>query len=62
MADRDVTCPICSAPNDCAMANGRAAATCWCIRTPIPPAVLARVPADKVNRACVCTACAASAS
>ena len=61
MPDRDATCPLCAAPNDCAMAANRAVTTCWCIRTPIPPAVLARVPANKANSACVCEACATRA-
>lgn len=61
MADRDASCPLCSGPNDCAMASGRAVTTCWCIRTPIPAPVLARIPADKVNSACVCLQCATAA-
>jgi hypothetical protein len=58
MPDRDASCPLCAAANECAMAANRAVPTCWCIRTPIPPAVLARVPATKVNSACVCQHCA----
>jgi hypothetical protein len=44
------------------MAANLAVNTCWCIRTPIPPAVLARVPANKVNSSCVCQQCATGAS
>jgi hypothetical protein len=58
MPDRDASCPLCAAPNDCAMASNRAVTECWCIRTPIPPAVLARVPPNKANSACVCQHCA----
>lgn len=58
MPDRDPSCPLCAGTNHCAMANSRAVTTCWCIRTPIPPPVLARVPATKVNSACICERCA----
>jgi Cysteine-rich CWC len=58
MPDRDPSCPLCAKPNDCAMANSRAVTSCWCIQTPIPQPVLARVPATKVNSACVCKQCA----
>jgi hypothetical protein len=58
MPDRDASCPLCAAPNHCAMAGNRAVNTCWCIHTPIPPAVLARVPAAKANSTCVCERCA----
>jgi hypothetical protein len=61
MPDRDACCPLCARPNDCAMANSRAATTCWCIHTPIPPSVLARVPATKINSTCVCRGCATAA-
>ena len=60
MPDRDPSCPLCARPNDCAMANNQTVTTCWCIRTPIPPTVLARVPAAKVNSACVCKQCASA--
>jgi hypothetical protein len=60
MPDRDASCPLCGAANDCAMANNRAVTECWCIRAKIPPAVLARIPAAKANSACVCQKCAAT--
>jgi len=49
-------CPLCGEPNVCGMAEG--ATTCWCTETKIPKEVLDRVPADAVDRACVCQACA----
>ena len=58
MPDRDTSCPLCAKLNDCAMADNRAVTSCWCIQTPIPPTVLARVPASKANSACVCKRCA----
>jgi hypothetical protein len=36
--------------------------TCWCFDTPIPAAALERVPAEDVDRACICQACAVASS
>ena len=52
-------CPLCSRPNRCAIVTGRA--TCWCFATPVPAAVLERVPLAARERACVCEACATEA-
>jgi hypothetical protein len=54
------TCPLCGGPNGCAPAScGRFDVDCWCSRARIPADVLARIPADQRNRACVCARCAA---
>lgn len=56
--EREPVCPLCGGPNACAMAAGdRSVADCWCIRAKLQPDALARVPAEKQNRACVCQAC-----
>ncbi|MGD9585168.1 MAG: cysteine-rich CWC family protein [Brachymonas sp.] len=31
-------CPLCGHPNQCAMASGQDAATCWCMQRPAPDA------------------------
>jgi len=50
-------CPLCGA-NDCAMSSPAAdQGPCWCFRVEIPPALLARVPAELRNRACICRRC-----
>ena len=53
-------CPLCGQPNSCQMAStagdGRAA-SCWCVNQPLPPALLASVPAAAQHRACVCATC-----
>jgi hypothetical protein len=50
------TCPLCNAPNNCAVAAGASdASVCWCYRTIIPAA--ARIAAGEGN-ACICSACA----
>jgi len=51
-------CPLCGGPNDCAMVKNDPG-TCWCFSTPIPDAVLAQLPEEARNVACVCRACAA---
>jgi hypothetical protein len=50
-------CPLCGQANDCRIAAGEA--TCWCFEAPVPPEVVARVPAEASGVACVCRRCAA---
>jgi hypothetical protein len=49
-------CPLCGEANQCQLAAGRP--TCWCFETPVPAAVLARVPLAAQGIACVCKRCA----
>jgi hypothetical protein len=53
-------CPLCGAPNRCALAAGAGtAARCWCADTAIPADRLALVPEPARGVACICAACAA---
>lgn len=56
-------CPLCGQPNRCAMEiereTGIPQGACWCVSTVFTPELLARVPAQAQNRACICAACAA---
>ncbi|TAJ53028.1 MAG: DNA or RNA helicase of superfamily II [Nevskiaceae bacterium] len=53
-------CPLCGGANQCAPARaGTLDVECWCTRATISPQALARVPAEWVNRACLCPRCAA---
>lgn len=53
-------CPLCGGANQCAPARaGRLDVECWCTKATISPQALARVPAEWVNRACLCPRCAA---
>ncbi|MFN4004373.1 MAG: cysteine-rich CWC family protein [Hylemonella sp.] len=58
-------CPLCGAPNGCALqaarASGQPPQPCWCERVRFAPELLARVPAAAVRRACICAACATAA-
>jgi hypothetical protein len=57
-------CPLCDQPNACALAKSGAAARaeCWCAARPFPAALLARLPAASVGRACICQACQRAAA
>jgi len=47
-------CVLCGNSNNC-MANCQK--TCWCMTVDIPETVLAKVPDDKKNKACICLSC-----
>jgi uncharacterized iron-regulated membrane protein len=49
-------CPICGKPNQCGVRHVGGA--CWCLGQPIPDEVLAKIPAEMQDPACVCEACA----
>jgi prepilin-type N-terminal cleavage/methylation domain-containing protein/prepilin-type processing-associated H-X9-DG protein len=51
-------CPLCSAANDCQLCSTAAhKGPCWCARVEMPEALLARVPENFRNRACICRNC-----
>jgi prepilin-type N-terminal cleavage/methylation domain-containing protein/prepilin-type processing-associated H-X9-DG protein len=50
-------CPLCGGVNDCQLSLPVARGRCWCARVEIPAGLLARVPEDLRNRACICRAC-----
>ncbi|MBC7617962.1 MAG: cysteine-rich CWC family protein [Candidatus Saccharibacteria bacterium] len=56
-------CPLCGQPNRCAMeqarSTGQAQPPCWCWSAVMPSATLAGIPAQAINQACICAACAA---
>lgn len=58
-------CPICGQPNRCAMElareTGLPAEPCWCTGVDFAADLLARVPPQARDRACICPACAKSA-
>jgi hypothetical protein len=52
-------CPACGAMNDCALADPASAArACWCYAVSIDPQVLAALPDEQRNKACLCPRCA----
>ena len=53
------TCPLCGAPNRCAVAaEGSFSVDCWCASVSVSAAALARVPEPLRGKACLCAACA----
>ncbi|HEY0288916.1 MAG TPA: cysteine-rich CWC family protein [Pseudomonas sp.] len=53
------TCPACGSSNRCTLADPRTAdQPCWCFSTDIDPAVIASLPEDLRNKACLCPRCA----
>jgi hypothetical protein len=51
-------CPLCRRVNECQLCSVAAyKGPCWCARMEIPDALLAEVPSDLRNQACVCRDC-----
>jgi prepilin-type N-terminal cleavage/methylation domain-containing protein/prepilin-type processing-associated H-X9-DG protein len=51
-------CPLCHQPNACQLCTASAyKGACWCERAEIPDGLLARVPDELRNRACICPGC-----
>jgi hypothetical protein len=58
-------CPLCGHGNNCAMAYPGAVAAdvkpCWCLDATFSAALIARVPKELRDRACICKTCSESA-
>lgn len=56
-------CPLCGGENGCAIARkqttGQAQPPCWCVSASFSADLLARLPADMLNAACICARCVA---
>ena len=51
-------CPLCGGPNDCQLCTpGMHKGPCWCVKMEMSAALLARVPEEFRNRACICQNC-----
>jgi prepilin-type N-terminal cleavage/methylation domain-containing protein/prepilin-type processing-associated H-X9-DG protein len=51
-------CPLCGGANECQLCSPAAyKGSCWCARAEMPEALLARVPENFRNRACICHDC-----
>lgn len=54
-------CPLCGGANGCQLCTTAAyKGSCWCMTANIPDELLARVPADLRNKACLCSGCVAA--
>lgn len=47
-------CPLCQAKNQCGIKGSE---PCWCTKEKVPEALIAQVPDESLNKACVCQAC-----
>ena len=51
-------CPLCGGANECQLCTPAAyKGQCWCARMEMPAALLARVPENLRDRACICQHC-----
>ena len=51
-------CPLCGGANECQLCSPAAhQGPCWCVPVEMPDALLARVPENFRNRACICQSC-----
>ena len=51
-------CPLCGGANGCQLCTAAAyKGSCWCMSANIPDELLARVPAELRNKACLCSGC-----
>jgi hypothetical protein len=51
-------CPLCGLPNDCQLCTIAAyKGPCWCAKLKFPEELIARVPPEARNRACICLNC-----
>jgi hypothetical protein len=51
-------CPLCGQPNECQLCTAAAwRGPCWCAKLEIPDTLLAQVPVELRNRACICYHC-----
>lgn len=50
-------CPLCGQANQCAIAAGQPAESCWCMQADLSRQVLARIPEAQRGKACICPAC-----
>ncbi|MBW1869649.1 MAG: cysteine-rich CWC family protein [Deltaproteobacteria bacterium] len=50
-------CPLCSGPNQCALAADPSVNECWCESVTFPRELLDQIPSDAVRKTCVCQKC-----
>jgi len=51
-------CPLCGETNDCQLCTAAAyKGPCWCTKVNIPEKLLAQLPLESLNKACICREC-----
>ncbi len=51
-------CPLCGQSNQCAIAAGQDAESCWCVAVTVSTEALEAIPPEARNRVCICASCA----
>jgi len=55
-------CPLCGEPNNCQLCTNQLyKGPCWCESVTIPKELLAKVPTESKNAACICRNCVQAA-
>jgi hypothetical protein len=52
-----LSCPLCGKSNHCGNMLGQPQGACWCSTAIFPKGLLALIPDDQVNKACICKEC-----
>ena len=60
--DDPTRCPSCGQANECAIAAGQSAESCWCMAVTIDRETIARIPAEARGKVCICRHCASGPS
>ena len=56
--DNPAACPLCRGTNNCQLCSPAAyKGPCWCAHVEVPADLVARVPENFRNRACICQNC-----
>jgi len=53
-------CPLCGKSNECAVAAGQDAESCWCMTATMNPSALASIPPEALGKVCICPRCASA--
>ncbi|MGB8330389.1 MAG: cysteine-rich CWC family protein [Polyangiales bacterium] len=51
-------CPLCGMSNECAVAEGQDADSCWCMTATMSAVALAAIPREAQGKVCICAKCA----
>lgn len=50
-------CPICGKDNRCGNVKDPASQSCWCAKEVFPQGIFELVPAELLNKSCICKSC-----
>ena len=57
----ETRCPLCGQANDCQLSSTAGwKGPCWCAKMEVPRELIAQIPVELRNRACICRDCIAA--